>query len=139
MRRYLVVSNQTLASEALVEKIRSCRGGGLCQFYVVVPATHSHDGLTWTEGHDRALARERLAETLERLRADGAAVDGEVGDPRPLDAIADAMRSGPPFDEILLFTHPPAISRWLHQDLPHRVQRRFKVPVTHVVAEPAHS
>lgn len=138
VRRYLVVSNQTLASEAFVDQIRAIRGGGPCQFHVVVPATHSHDGLTWTEGHDRAMAQRRLDDTLERLRAHGVAVDGEVGDPRPLDAIADAIRERPPFDEILLFTHPPAISRWLHQDLPHRAQRMFKVPVTHVVAQPAH-
>lgn len=137
MRRYLVVSNQTLSSEALGEKVRSCQAEGPCQFHVVVPATHGHEHLTWTEGHDRAVARERLASTLERLREVGAAVDGEVGDARPLDAIADAMRERPPFDEILLFTHPPGLSRWLHQDLPHRAQRQFSIPVTHIVAEPA--
>jgi hypothetical protein len=136
MRRYLVVSNQTLSSEALVEKVRSCRAAGPCQFHVVVPATHVQEHLTWTEGHDRAVARQRLASTLERLREVGAAVDGEVGDARPLDAIADAVRANPRFDEILLFTLPPGVSRWLHQDLPHRVQRHFTVPVTHIVAEP---
>ncbi|MGI8685870.1 MAG: hypothetical protein ACR2MO_12440 [Acidimicrobiales bacterium] len=47
------------------------------------------------------------------------------------------MLERPPFDEILLFTHPPGVSRWLHQDLPHRAQRQFAIPVTHVVAEPA--
>ncbi|HEX2699767.1 MAG TPA: hypothetical protein VHM89_06125 [Acidimicrobiales bacterium] len=138
MRRYLVVSNQTLSSEALVDKVRTCRAAaGHCQFHLVVPATHGHEHLTWTEGHDKAIARERLNATLARLREIGAAVDGEVGDARPLDAIADAMRGRPPFDEILLFTHPPGLSRWLHQDLPHRVQRQFATPVTHVVAEPA--
>ena len=137
MRRYLVVSNQTLTSEALVEKIRSCLADGPCQFFVVVPATHADHG-SWSEGHDRAMAAERLASTLERLREAGAAVDGEVGDVRPLYAIADAMGGRPPFDEILLFTLPPGLSRWLHQDLVHRVRRRFRLPVTHLVAEPVH-
>ena len=37
-------------------------------------------------------------------------------------------------DEIILVTFPPGISRWLGQDLPHRLQKRFDLPVTHLVA-----
>lgn len=136
MRRYLVVSNQTLSSEALVEKVRSCLDAGPCRFHVVVPATHTHDHLTWTEGRDRALAQMRLEAALDRLRDVGAEVDGEVGDARPLDAIADALRDQPPVHEIILVTLPPGLSRWLHQDLPHRAERRFALPITHVVAAP---
>lgn len=139
MRRYLVVSNQTLSSEAFAEKVRSCLAAGPCQFHVVVPATHAHDHMTWTEGHDRAIARQRLESALEGLARLGADADGEVGDARPLDAIADALRGRPAVDEILLFTLPPGLSRWLHQDLPHRAARTFSVPVTHVVAEPVHA
>lgn len=137
MRRYLVVSNQTLSSEALVEKVRSCLAAGPCRFHVVVPATHTHDHLTWTEGRDRAIARQRLDDALERLRGLRAEADGEVGDARPLDALADAVRDRPPFDEIIIVTLPAGLSRWLHQDLPHRAQRTFRMPVTHLVAEPA--
>lgn len=137
MRRYLVVSNQTLSSDAFVEKIRSCLAAGPAQFHVVVPATHAHDHLTWTEGHDRAIADERLERTLELFAALGAEAEGEVGEARPLAAMHDAVRAGGRFDEILLFTLPPGLSRWLRQDLPHRAQRRFGIPVTHVVAEPA--
>lgn len=138
MRRYLVVSNQTLTSEVLVEKVRSCLAEGPSQFHLVVPATHADHG-SWSEGHDRAAAAERLASTLDRLREAGAAVEGEVGDHRPLYAIDDAMAGRPPFDEILLFTLPPGVSRWLHQDLVHRLRRRVAVPVTHLVAEPVHA
>lgn len=137
MRRYLVVSNQTLASEAFVEKIRSCLAAGPCRFHVVVPATHARDHVTWTEGHDRAIARKRLDEALATLAELGAEADGEVGDARPLDAVRDAVRDQPAFDEVLLFTLPPGLSRWLHLDLPARAQRALDVPVTHVVAEPA--
>lgn len=139
MRRYLVVSNQTLSSEAFVEKIRSCLAAGPCQFHVVVPATHAKDHLTWTEGHDRVIARKRLDSVLAQLGELGAEADGEVGDARPLDALRDAVRGRPPFDEIILFTLPPGLSRWLHQDLPHRARRELRMPVTHVVAEPAHA
>jgi hypothetical protein len=137
MRRYLVVSNQTLSSEALVERIRSCLAAGPSHFHVVVPATHAQDHMTWTEGHDRAIARQRLETALERLADLGADADGEVGDPRPLDAVRDAVRENAPFDEIILVTLPPGLSRWLHQDLPHRVERAIGLPLTHVVAEPA--
>lgn len=136
VRRYLVVSNRTLSSEAFVEKIRSCLAAGPCQFHVVVPATHTHDHATWTEGHDRAVARQRLDAALARFAELGADADGEVGDARPLDAMRDAAGGRPPFDEVILFTLPPGLSRWLHQDLPHRAERELGVPVTHVVAEP---
>jgi fructoselysine-6-phosphate deglycase len=39
------------------------------------------------------------------------------------------------FDEIILATLPPGVSRWLGMDLPHRVQRSVDLPVTHVVSE----
>lgn len=136
MRRYLVVSNQTLSSEAFADKIRSCVAAGPCQFHVVVPATHASDHMTWTEGHDKAIAQGRLETVLALLATLGADADGEVGDARPIDAIRDALRGRPPFDEVILFTLPPGLSRWLHQDLPHRVRRELHLPVTHVVAEP---
>jgi hypothetical protein len=92
--------------------------------------------MTWTEGHDRAVAKERLERALDGFAELGADADGEVGDVHPLYAIQDAIRDQGPFDEVLLFTLPPGLSRWLHQDLLHRAQRTLAVPVTHVVAEP---
>lgn len=137
MRRYLVVSNQTLSSEALVEKVRSCLAAGPSHFHVLVPATHAADHMTWTEGHDRAIAQERLERALKLFADLGARADGEVGDAVPLGAMQHAVRARGPFDEVILFTLPPGISRWLRQDLPHRAERRLGIPVTHVVAEPA--
>jgi hypothetical protein len=34
-------------------------------------------------------------------------------------------------------TLPLGVSRWLKQDLPHRAERQFRLPVTHIEAEPA--
>ncbi len=39
------------------------------------------------------------------------------------------------FDEIIISTLPSGISRWLGMDLPHRVERQFKLPVTTVIAK----
>lgn len=72
----------------------------------------------------------RLHTALTRFKELDAETSGEVGDPDPLQAIADTLRERP-FDEIILSTLPPGASRWLRQDLPHRVERSFSIPVTH--------
>ena len=43
--------------------------------------------------------------------------------------------SGREFDEIIVFTLPPRLSRWLHHDLPTRLQQTFHLPVTDVVVK----
>ncbi|HKX25933.1 MAG TPA: universal stress protein [Actinomycetota bacterium] len=135
MRRYLVVANQTLGGEHLAEAIRTRLARGPSNFHVVVPATQRQDQAVWTEGEARALATKRLEAAVARFRGLGADVEGEVGDERPLEAIADAVRERE-FDEIILSTLPPGLSRWLRQDLPHRVERQFDLPVQHVVGDP---
>jgi len=136
MRRYLVVANQTLGGEPLMAQIRQLARAGPCRFHVVVPATPPRDH-TWTEGEARSIARRRLDAALARLRQLGAGVEveGEVGDGNAMLAIEDAMRDEGPFDEIVLSTLPPGISRWLKLDLPHRVEAAFGRPVIHVVGE----
>lgn len=136
MVRYLVVANQTLAGQPLVDLVREAVRSGPCSFHVVVPATPPRKQLSWTEGGARALAAERLEATLARLEAFGAPVTGEVGDASPIAAISDALREGH-YDHIVLSTFPPGISRWLHQDLPHRAERAFGLPITHLITEPA--
>ncbi len=135
MRRYLVVANQTLGGEHLAEKLRACLAAGPSRFHILVPATQPHEHAVWTEGEARAVAARRLERALARFRELGAEAEGEIGDERPLQAIADAVRERS-FDEIILSTLPPGLSRWLRQDLPHRVERTFDVAVTHLVGEP---
>jgi hypothetical protein len=135
VRRYLVVANQTLGGEHLAEKIRACLAAGAARFHIVVPATSPQDHAVWTEGEARGVAQQRLERALERFRELGGDADGEVGDESPFLAIQDAVREGE-FDEIILSTLPPGLSRWLRQDLPHRVERTFELPVTHVVGQP---
>jgi hypothetical protein len=138
MPHYLVVANQTLGGDHLLDEVRDCLREGGCRFHIVVPATEPRDHAVTTEGEARALAQERLDRALARFRDLGAQADGEIGDERPMDAIRDAIR-GRDFDGIILSTLPPRISRWLGQDLPHRVEREFGLPLRHVVgqAEPA--
>jgi GABA permease len=133
MVRYLVVANRTLGGGHLLAKVRECMVAGSCEFHILVPASHTTKDFTWTEGSDRKAADARLAEAMARFRAMGATVTGEVGDARPLDAMHDVMRREH-FDQIILSTLPPGVSRWLGQDLPRRVEREFRIPMQHIVA-----
>lgn len=134
MRRFLVVANQTLGGSHLLDEVRRAMAAGPSRFHIVVPATPPQEHAVWTEGEASALAREGLAAALERFRGLGAEAEGDVGDPDPVQAIADVLGDRD-VDEIILSTLPPGVSRWLRLDLPRRVERRFDVPVTHVVAE----
>jgi hypothetical protein len=80
-----------------------------------------------------AEAKSNLDKELRRLREIGATADGAVGDPNPMKAI-DKTLAQRRFDEIILSTLPPGISRWLAWDLPHRIRRRSDVPLTVITA-----
>jgi len=137
MRRILVVANQTLVGEHLMAKVRELGRLGPCAFHILVPATPPQDH-AWTEGEARGIATHRLNEGLDRFHAAGVEATGEVGDANPILAVEDLMRDQE-FDEIIVSTLPPRISRWLKIGLPRRVEAAFGLPVTHVVgeAEPA--
>ena len=136
MARILVIANQTIAEAPLAEAIAARVRSGDCEFFIVVPATPPHEQLTWTEGGARSIAAHRLAEAISVLRACGASVDGDVGDPSPVVAAADALRRGPAYDEVIVSTFPPGASRWLKMDLPSRLARLSRLPVCHVIAAP---
>ena len=133
-RRILVVANQTLGGADLTRELQRRMGKALCKFTLLVPATHPHDHATWTEEDARTLARRRLEAALRRLQEAGADVDGRIGDESPVLAVNDVL-IGHRFDEIILSTLPPGASRWLKQDLPRRIERRFNLPVTTIIAE----
>jgi hypothetical protein len=140
MPSYLVVANQTLGGAHLLSAVRERMRVGDCRFHVIVPATHPHEHATWTEGDAQALAQERLDRALAAFQELGAPATGEVGDERHIQAIADVLMREP-FDEIILSTLPPGMSRWLKMDLLHRVEAAYGLPVTHIIGQPlpAHS
>ena len=155
MHHYLVVANHTLGGHELLDAIRARMARGPAEFWVLVPATptthlindfnalscafpiepdllpSAADGRTREQG--LAEARSNLETELDRLRQIGATADGTVGDPDPMKAIDRALAQRR-FDEIILSTLPPGVSRWLAWDLPHRVRRRTDVPLTVITA-----
>jgi GABA permease len=153
VQRYLIVANQTLGGQELLDAIRDRMDRGPAQFWVVVPATPTthlisdfgalsaafplDPGVVPSVADLRdeaiALAKSNLTAELGRLREMGATVDGAVADPNPMVAIEKAVAEQQ-FDEIILSTLPPGISRWLALDLPHRVRRKINVPLTVITA-----
>jgi hypothetical protein len=126
----LIVANQTLPSAALAADVSRRIGSGATEFHVVVPATPPPGrGFSWDEEAARAQAEKRLAAFLDGLRAQGATVDGEIGDRDPVAAAQDASREHD-VAEVILSTLPAGISHWLRQDVPSRMRDAFTVPVT---------
>ena len=128
MRHYLVVANQTLKQPELSEKVRAIIEAGPCDFFLLVPATRAHEPVRWTPADAVAVARRRLDGALERFRAVGADIVGEVGDPSPVVAIGDVLRRRS-FDALILSTLPVGPSQWLRHDVPERIERLFNLPV----------
>jgi hypothetical protein len=128
MRHYLVVANQTLRQPELAEKIRACNEAGPCDFFLLVPATRAHGPVRWTPADAHAVARRRLDGALERFRALGADVVGDVGVPSPVLAIGELLRRRS-FDALILSTLPVGPSQWLRGDVPGRIQQLFNLPV----------
>jgi len=132
-RRILVVANQTACGDQLLAVIEARVREGPCHFTLLVPATPPAEHATWTEGEAKALATRRMGEALACFEGAGASdADGVVGDPHPVRAIDDVLLDRP-YDEIILSTLPPGVSRWLKLDLPRRVEQRFALPVTTVI------
>lgn len=133
MRRFLVVANRTLAGDHLMELIRSRTSDGPCRFHVVVPATPDPSSWTYDEGSAHLLARDRLDTALERIGELDVEVTGEIGDELPFEATLDVLRREE-FDEIILSTLPPGVSKWLGMGVVSRLERATDIPVEHVVA-----
>jgi GABA permease len=147
----LVVANQTLGGQELLDAVRDRMSSGPAEFWILVPAsptTHLANDFNalscafpvdpdllpgaadvGTREQGVAEAKSRLDTELVRLRQIGATADGAVGDPDPVKAIEKILVQRA-FDEIILSTLPPGISRWLARDLPHRVRRKTGIPLT---------
>ena len=134
-RRILVIANETVAGDALHSMIRERSEGYRTNVLVVAPAQPSPlQHLASDDDPGRNAARARLDESLAKLRSGGLSAQGKVGDPDPVQAIEDALRTFGP-DEIIISTHPEGRSHWLERDVVDHARDRFAVPITHVVVD----
>jgi len=134
-RRILVIANETVAGDTLHAMIRQKSEGYKTNVLVVAPAQPSPlQHLASDDDPGRNAARERLDASLAKLREAGFSAQGQVGEPDPVQAIEDALRTFGP-DEIIISTHPEGRSHWLERNVVEHARERFAVPITHVVVD----
>ena len=139
--RVLVLANQTVESGELLDELRRIDADKAATYFVVVPASPIEVGSATRGPLDlreatRRMAQQRLDNTLSTLHSEEIEADGEIGDSRPLRALAGAVASFQP-DQIVISTLPPEDSVWHRFDVVDRARAEYDVPVTHVVAAPA--
>ena len=142
MQQILVIANQTAVGTHLTHKLHELKGDApTIGVHVVIPATPrvrsngpavDAEGRTIHDADGRLRADRQLHGAVAAIEKIGATVTGAVGDPDPLQSAETAMRERR-VDRIVVSTLPIGASRWIAMDLPHRLGRRFKVPVDHVI------
>ena len=125
----LVIANETVVGEPLLDKIRERAARSQASFLIVSPQSDPTRG-----AHPEAERRLRL--TLAQLRSEGIDAHGQVAHPDPLAAALHAVKDER-IDEIVVSTYPGARSGWLRRDLVERIRRETRLPVEHVVVDPA--
>ena len=94
-----------------------------------------HAGAVYLWDKTTEAAQARLDRTLELLRAEKLNVRGELGEYRPLRALADAVAEFSP-DRIVICTLPQDQSAWLRYDVVDRARETYpNLPVDHVIVE----
>jgi hypothetical protein len=136
--RVLAIVTESLEGPEPIEEIRGDAngGGGTVEVRVVVPAVEASP-LRHTLGdidEPRRRAEERLQASLRLLQGDGVEASGEVGDPDPVQAAADALLKAPA-DEILIFGRSDTRARWYEDGLFERAQESLEPPLRLVVVE----
>jgi hypothetical protein len=131
-RRVLVVAHRTAATEPLLAAVRERAARGPAQFTLLVPnAAHGLHKVVDPEDQDVTEAQGVLDQALPKLtEAVGAPVEGIIGSTDPHMAIEDAVNLRG-FDEVIISTLSPRVSRWLKLDLPSKVSG-LGLPVTTV-------
>lgn len=138
--RVLVMANQTVNGPELLDELRAIDRSGAAEYFVIVPAnpidtgTAQHQGAVYMWQATTEAAQARLDQTLDTLRSEGLTADGELGDYRPLRALAGAVASFKP-DRMVICTLPEDESAWLRFDVVDRARETYDVPVTHVVVD----
>jgi cell pole-organizing protein PopZ len=130
--RVLVVAHKTAATQPLLDAVRERASRGPSAFTLLVPnAAHGLHRVVDPEDQDAAEAQQVIDEALPKLsEAAGAPVEGIIGSTDPHMAVEDAVNLRG-FDEVIISTLSPRLSRWLKLDLPSKISG-LGLPVTTV-------
>jgi len=102
---------------------------------VLVPAAKAVASLYGHQFDGVERAHEQLRHSVQLFANIGVSASGEVGVHDPMRATRNVLNHLEP-DLILVSTFPLGTSRWLNMDLPHRLRRRFGIPVEYVMGKP---
>jgi hypothetical protein len=125
----LVVANETVLGEPLLERIRRRALEGPATFLLVSPQSDA-------QASEHPEAERRLRAALSQLRADGVEAHGQIAHPDPYTAAMQAIHDER-VDEVIVSTFPGERSGWLRRDLVGRLRGDSKLPVEHIVVDPA--
>ncbi len=133
-RRVLAIVPDTLEGREEIEEVRRAGDGAGTELHIVVPAVEATVFRHTMGDVDEPLqqAGERLRASLESLRQSGIEASGEVGDPDPVQAAADALLKVPA-DEVLIFEREADQARWFEEGLFDRAQASLEPPLRMVV------
>ncbi len=132
-RRILVVTTDAGDTDAVRQQVEEAAGSEPVDVRVVVPAAKLSP-LEWIASDEDAARSEAesVAENSARAVAGEARVETEVGDPDPVQAVEDALRTFPA-DELVIATRASDEADWLERGSGEEALRRFDLPVRRVV------
>jgi hypothetical protein len=132
--RVLVIAHKTAATQPLLDAVRERAQRNPCTFTLLVPnPAHGLHKVVDPEDQGESQADHVLEQALPVLsEAAGTPVEGIIGDADPVAAIHDAINLRG-FDEIIISTLSPRLSRWLKLDLPSKVSG-MGLPLTTVTS-----
>jgi hypothetical protein len=130
--RVLVVAHKTAATQPLIDAVRERAQEGPAKFTLLVPnPAHGMHKVVDPGDQGAGEVKAVLDEAVPRLsEAAGTPVESLVGDADPMAAVHDAINLQG-FDEVIISTLSPRLSRWLRLDLPSKVAG-LGLPVTTV-------
>jgi GABA permease len=134
--RVLVLANKNLSTSELFDVVRCVDAQQRAEYFICVPVNPVDTGQAERTGPvfvldaTVAAAHERLEAILTAIRDIGLPVGGELGDYRPLRALAAAVQSFQP-DQLVI---AEARSSWLRLGLVDKARAAYPIPVAHVVS-----
>ena len=123
--RVLVVADRTPAAQHLLDLLQAQAATQRCRFFVLVPAEGHPDDPDWDVDTATDLVH----------RATRAPAEGLTGGTDPVAAVR-AAQDAHDIDEVVVCTRPTHLARWVHHDLPSRLEH-LDVPVTVVAPDEA--